>query len=67
VWSFVIGTGQTDAYLDTFVDPAKADVTLITVHATDTELVAAAIDSLTSLGDVRLVRVGPDGRSTDGS
>jgi hypothetical protein len=63
VWSFVIGTGQSEAFLDTFVDAEAADVTVIAVHADDPERIDDAVEALDGVLDTRVLRVDGDGHT----
>jgi hypothetical protein len=57
VWSFVIGTGQSKAYQDSYVDPETADVCVVALHADDPDTVAVAEHSIEGTDGVRLMRV----------
>lgn len=63
VWSFVIGTGQSEAFLDTFVDPTASEVTVIAVHADDQSQIEGALSALSDAADVRLLLVDAEGHS----
>ena len=56
VWSFVIGTGQSQAYQDGFVDPEAADAIIVALHVDDTELVENGSPSRGPRGTGPLVR-----------
>jgi uncharacterized membrane protein len=67
VWSFVIGTGQSEAYRETFVDPETADLSVIALHADDPEQVDRAASALSGsrVAEVRLLRVDARGQTAD--
>ncbi len=49
VWSFVIGTGHSPAFAETFADTDDADVTVTSVHTDDPDTVARAREAI---GDI---------------
>lgn len=57
VWSYVIGTGQSPAYQDGFIDPAAADVIMVALHVDDRELIDEARRSVASEDRVRLFEI----------
>jgi hypothetical protein len=63
VWSFVIGTGQSEAYLDTFVDATAADLTVIAVRDDDPERIETAMDAVRDVPDIAVLRVDGEGRA----
>lgn len=67
VWMFVIRSGQSEAYMETFVDPVTADVTVVALHAGQTDEIDQAVSSLSGKEGVRLMRVNRGGESADGS
>jgi hypothetical protein len=60
VWNFVIGTGQSDAYLETFVGKSEGVVSVVVVQGS-AEQVAAVIRKLDGRPGVRLLRTDADG------
>ena len=54
VWSFVIGTGQSEAFQQGFVDPEAADSIVVALHADATEPVDTARRALASEDRIRL-------------
>jgi hypothetical protein len=60
VWNFVIGTGQSDAYRESFVDQAESIVTVVAVSGSGTA-VGAAAETLNGRADIRMVRANADG------
>lgn len=60
VWSFVIGTGQSDAYRETFVGKAERVVSIVVVQGSMDQL-TAAIRKLDGRTGVRLLRTDADG------
>lgn len=63
VWSFVIGTGQSEAFLDTFVDPTASEITVIAVHADDSSSIDDASEALRDIADIRVLLVDRQGRA----
>jgi hypothetical protein len=61
VWSFVLGTGQSPAYRQSFVDPDATDVVIVSVHADDKACIDEAERSIAGIEGVRLHRVDADG------
>ena len=62
VWSFVIGTGQSRAYQQGFIDPDAADAIVVALHADDRTLIDQARLTVTSDDKVRLFDVDEQGR-----
>jgi hypothetical protein len=61
VWSFVVGTGQSPAYRQSFVDPDATDLVIVSVHADDKACVDEAERSIADVDGIRLHRVDGDG------
>lgn len=57
VWSYVIGTGQSEAFQQGFVDPDAADAILVAFHADDPAAVDEVRRSVGHSDDVRLYDV----------
>jgi hypothetical protein len=57
VWSFVIGTGQSRAYQDSYVDPATADVAIVALHSEDPTVIDDARRQVDGTDGVRVMRV----------
>jgi hypothetical protein len=64
VWSIVIGTGQSKAYQDSFVDPATADVAIVALHADDAECIRLAEKEIAGTDGITVLRVDRHGEST---
>jgi hypothetical protein len=62
VWSFVIGTGQSPAYQQGFIDPDAADAIVVALHADDRALIDEARLAITRDDKVRLFDVDEQGR-----
>ena len=62
VWSFVIGTGQSQAYQQGFVDPEAADAIMVALHVDDTEPVDIARQAVASEERVRLFDIDEQGQ-----
>jgi hypothetical protein len=62
VWSFVIGTGQSEAYQQGFIDPAAADAAIVALHVDDPSLIEQARHVVSSEDRVRLFEVDERGR-----
>lgn len=62
VWSFVIGTGQSRAYQQAFVDPNAADAIVVALHTEDPDLVAEARRTVSGDENVRLFELDERGR-----
>jgi hypothetical protein len=54
VWSYVIGTGQSEAYQQSFIDPDAADAILVALHVEDRSLIERARRSVSGNDKVRL-------------
>ncbi len=54
VWSFVIGTGQSRAYQQGFIDPDAADAVVVALHVEDHALIEQARHAVASEEKVRL-------------
>ena len=57
VWSYVIGTGQREAYPDGFIDPAAADAIVVALHLDDREMLAEVRRSVSGEDRVRLFEI----------
>lgn len=64
VWSYVIGTGQSDAYTQSFVDPDAADAILVAIHSNDPSLVDEVRRSVGHSDGVRFYDVDEQGELT---
>ena len=64
-WGYVIGTGQSRAYEQTFVDPEATDVVFVSVHGSDESVVRAAEEAASEIEGIRLRRVDRGGRLLD--
>jgi hypothetical protein len=64
VWSFVIGTGQSEAYQQGFVDPDAAEAILVAFHTDDPALIDDARKSVGHGGGLRLYEVDARGELT---
>jgi hypothetical protein len=62
VWSFVIGTGQSRAYQQSFIDPRAADAIVVALHSEDPELIAEARRAVASENKVRLFELDERGQ-----
>ena len=62
VWSFVIGTGQSQAYQQGFIDPDAADAVVVALHVDDRALIDDARKSVASDDRIRLFEVDEQGR-----
>lgn len=62
VRSFVIGTGQSAAYQEGFVDPEAADAIIVALHVDDPEAVDAARQAVSSEERVRVFDVDEQGK-----
>jgi hypothetical protein len=65
VWSYVIGTGQSAAFRDSFVDPELIDVVAVSVHADDPSCIDAAREAIADLSDIEVHRLDRAGRATN--
>lgn len=64
VWSYVIGTGQSDAFTQSFIDPAAADAILVAFHSNDPSLVDEVRGTVDQGDDVRFYDVDERGELT---
>ena len=62
VWSFVIGTGQSEAYEQGFIDPDAADAIVVALHSQDPAVVAEARHMVSSEEKVRLFELDERGQ-----
>lgn len=62
VWSFVIGTGQSEAYQQGFIDPDAADAIIVALHVDDPNLVEQARHAVASEEKVRLFELDERGQ-----
>lgn len=62
VWSYVIGTGQSSAYQQGFIDPDAADAVIVALHVDDPTVIDAARSAVAHDDRVRLVEVDAHGR-----
>jgi hypothetical protein len=62
VWSFVIGTGQSQAYQQGFIDPDAADAVIVALHVEDHELIDRARRTVAGTDDVRLFELDARGQ-----
>ena len=62
VWSFVIGTGQSEAYQQGFIDPEAADAIVVALHVDDPSLIEQARHAVTTDDQVRLFELDERGR-----
>jgi hypothetical protein len=62
VWSFVIGTGQSEAYQQGFIDPAAADAAIVALHVDDPSFIEQARHAVSGEDKVRLFEVDERGR-----
>ena len=64
VWSFVIGTGQSAAFSDSFVDPALIDIVAVSVHADDPSCIDDARTAIAGIADIEVHGLDRAGRPT---
>ena len=62
VWSFVIGTGQSEAYQQGFIDPEAADAIVVALHVDDPSLIEQARHAVVSDDQVRLFELDERGQ-----
>jgi hypothetical protein len=62
VWSFVIGTGDSEAYQQGFIDPKAADAIVVALHSEDPAVLAEARRTVSSEEKVRLFELDERGR-----
>lgn len=65
VWSFVIGTGQSDAYQQAFIDPGAADAIIVAITVDDHELIDQARQAVSADDKVRLFELDERGQPID--
>jgi hypothetical protein len=63
VWSYVIGTGQSSAYQQSFIDPDAADVVIVALHVDDPTTIDVARSALADDDRLRLVEVDANGQA----
>jgi hypothetical protein len=63
VWSYVIGTGQSEAYQQGFVDPDAADAVIVALHADDHGPIQEARRAVSNEDRVRLFELDERGRT----
>jgi hypothetical protein len=63
VWSFVIGTGQSQAYQQGFIDPDAADAIVVALHVDDPDLIERARRAVSSDDRIRLFEIDQRGRA----
>lgn len=61
-WSYVIGTGQSPAYRESFADPDAVEAVAVSVHANGPECIDAARDAITDIDVVEMHRIDRNGR-----
>jgi hypothetical protein len=62
VWSYVIGTGQSNAYQHGFIDPDAADAIIVALRVDDPTLIDVARDAVADDDRVRLFEVDANGQ-----
>lgn len=62
VWSFVIGTGQSEAYQQGFIDPEAADAIIVALHVDDPTLIEQARHAVAADDKVRLFELDARGQ-----
>jgi hypothetical protein len=62
VWSFVIGTGQSEAYQQSFIDPDAADAVIVALHVDDRSFIEQARHAVSSEEKVRLFELDERGQ-----
>ena len=62
VWSFVIGTGQSEAYQQTFIDPDAADAIVVAITVEDHALIDQARRAVSTDDKVRLFELDERGQ-----
>ena len=65
VWSFVIGTGQTEAYQQGFIDPRAADAIVIAITVDDHALIDQARQTVSADDTVRLYELDERGQPVE--
>jgi hypothetical protein len=61
-WSYVIGTGQSPAYSDSFVDPEAVELVAVSVHAPDGGCIDAAREAIGDIDGLEVHRIDRTGR-----
>lgn len=61
-WSYVIGTGQSPAYRESFADPEAVEAVAVSVHANGPDCIDAAREAIADIEAVEIHRVDRDGR-----
>lgn len=61
-WSYVIGTGQSPAYRESFAAPDAVEMVAVSVHANGPDCVDAARDAIADVDVVDIHRIDRDGR-----
>ncbi len=62
VWSYVIGTGQSSAYQQGFIDPDAADAIIVALRVDDPTVIAVARDAAAHDDRIRLLEVDANGQ-----
>jgi len=62
VWSFVIGTGQSEAYQQSFIDPDAADAIVVAITVDDHALIDQARRAVSADDKVRLFELDEQGQ-----
>ncbi len=57
VWSFIIGTGQSRAYQQGFIDPDAAEAIIVALHVEDPSLIEQARHAVSSESNIRLFEI----------
>jgi hypothetical protein len=61
-WNYVIGTGQSPAYQESFVDPDAVEAVAVSVHANGSACIDAAYEAVAGIRGVELHRIDRDGQ-----
>ena len=62
VWSYVIGTGQSNAYQHGFIDPDAADAIIVALRVDDPTVIDVARDAVADDDRIRLFEVDANGQ-----
>ena len=62
VWSYVIGTGQSSAYQQGFIDPDAADAVVVALHVDDPTVIDVARNAVADDDRVRVFEVDANGQ-----
>jgi hypothetical protein len=62
-WNYVIGTGQSPAYRESFVDPEAVETVAVSVHAHDAACIEAARQAVADIDHLELHRLDRQGRA----